>query len=320
MFYRFNKRRWYMAGPGELGMWNVKSSSSYTKNEEVEGKTSLEILKIRESPDRTLSPIRELHKLREYSQKTSEPATLKSELLKNLMSHSLNKHVPMKEMPLHSDVEALKGVACTLLSNKQLKENDKEELSHEGKNYRDLSKDAAAMVEQLNLRVVGQDTLSEDRKYLIHEAKCTAEVIRATKQDRDSVKHDDRRIPGQCKDIAALEDQICTMTMESNELKKDREALLYEVLCTSEEKEAIMKERDTLKLEVEELRGLCKDIVALEDRICMITMESNELKKDREALLYEVVCISEEKEFIRKDRDGLRLENENLRTEFGRKS
>jgi hypothetical protein len=353
-----------MAGCTKLELWNAKTSCSLTKGEEDEGATGVEILKTKETPDGASPPIQqELHELREYPKETSEPATVRGGLLTKLISHWLNKYSLKNEMPLHREIETMKGDTRMLAAYIQVTKKDRDALTLEVKILRDPCKDTAAREEQLNLIAVEQYKLIKDSGSLMYEAICISEEKETMTKDREKTESADQlnqitvesnelrkgrepliceaaciseekgammngvdarkleveQFRGQFKKATALEEQLNRMTVECNELRKDREALIYEAISISEEKEAITKDRNALKLEVEKLRGQCKKATTLEEQLNQMTVESNELRKDREALIYEVISISEEKEDIKRDRDVLTLEIENVRIEFGRK-
>lgn len=277
-----------MAEPTKLEVWNAKTSCSQTKNEEDEGEAGVEMLKTKESPDGASPPIqRELNELREHPKGTSETATGRGRLFTK--SHWLNKY-PLRDILTHKD--KILGEEC---------------------------KDTAALEEQLNLIAVEQEKLRKDRIAHIYEDLCISEEKGAMTRDGSDLKLKVEEIGGQSKGSASLEEQLNQVTMECNELIKDREALIYEATHISEEKETLTEDRDALNLEVERLREQCKKAAALEEQLNQMQVECNELRKDREALIYEAISISEEKEYIKLEKDVLNLEIENFRILVGRK-
>jgi chromosome segregation ATPase len=308
-----------MAGRTKLEVWNARTSCSHTKNEEDEGETGVEILKTKEIPDGAPPPFQnELHELREYPKDTSGTATVKGRLLTKLMSHWLNIHSLKKETPLHREIESMKGDTRILAAYMQITE-DRDALTLKNQILGEQCKDTAELEEQGNLIVVEQDKLRKDGRALMYEVLCISEEKRTRTKDIDSLNLEVEKLRGQCKKTASLEEQLNQIKVECNELRKDREALIYEATRISEEKEAMTKDRDALNLEVEKLREQCKEVAALKEQLKQMTVEGNELRKDREALIYEAISISEAKEDIKLDRDVLKLEIENVRIKFGRK-
>jgi hypothetical protein len=308
-----------MAGHSKVEVWKAKTFCSHTKNEEDESETGVEILETKESPDGASPPNqKELHELRVYSKETSKTAAVRGRLLTKLMSSWLIKHSLKNETPLHHEIETMKGDNRILAAYIQVPE-DWDVLTLKDKILREECKDTAALEEQLNQIAVEQDELRKYRRAFMYEALCISQDKEGMTKDGDALNLEAENFRKQCKKPASLKEQLNQMTVECNELRKDREALIYETTRISEEKEAITKDRDALNLEVEKLREQRKKAETLEEQLNQMTVECNELRKDIEAIVYEAISISEEKEEIKLDRDVLKLEIENIRIEFGRK-
>jgi chromosome segregation ATPase len=291
-----------MAALTQLEVWKANSFCSHTNDEKDEGETGVEILKTKEGPDEA-SPLiqNQFRELREYPKETFEPATVSDRRLTKLMPHWLKKHSVKKEMPLHREIETIKGDTRAL-----------------AKTFGEVCQNTAALEGQLNLIAVEQGKLRKDRGALMNEPLSTSEERETVKENIDALNLE-VELQDQCKKTASLEDQLNQMRVEGHELRKDIDALIYEAIIISEEKETMKKDRDALNLEVEELRGQCKKVADLEDQLNQMRVERDELRKDIDALTYEAIIISEEKDNIKLDRDVLKLEIENIRIEFGRK-
>jgi hypothetical protein len=239
-----------MAVRTTLEVWKAKTFCSHTKDEEDECSTDVEILKTKESPDGASPPIQK--ELGEYPKDTSEPATVRDGLLMKLMSHWLNKFSFKKEMPLHRDRETMKGDTGILADYYiQVTKKDRDAITLEVKILRGPCEDTSTLEEQLNLITVRQYKLLNDSGSLMHEAICMSEETEAMMKDRNALKLEIEKLQEQLKKTAALEEQLNQMTVECNELRKYKEALIYEAISISEEKKDIKRDREVLTLEIE---------------------------------------------------------------------
>jgi hypothetical protein len=301
-------------------MWDDRSIYSHTEDTEVDGKSGVDVSTATDGSDRISVPVQELYELREHFNKISEAFNVSAEILTNLIYHWSNEHALRNEKPLQLGIETLRGFTCVLAAYNQAKDKDKNIVRPERKNIRELCKDAEALEDQLNLLEVGQNKAREDRETQVYEHICIAKETAIATEGTKSLKHEERKFPGQCTNATALAHRLHQMTVQSNELRKDREALLYEAICISDEKDAITEERDALKFEVEEIRLQCKKAATLEEQLNQLTVENNELRDDRAAFLYEALCIYDEKEAITKERDALKFEVEEIRWECNKAS
>jgi hypothetical protein len=185
-------------------------------------------------------------------------------------------------------------------------------------NVRSLHEEVAALNKQLDNVIT--DQLPKERDDLIFESKRQAADMEAMQKDNDALKRETEYLRSQCNNVAAIKEQLKTVTAEQQCRKEVRDAPQVEMehpqgqykdtSAMMEQKEklalqgkhqasdtkAVEKARDALEFETNDLRGQCKDAAALKEQLNIVTVQRPKLRKGRSALVVIVsmliLCLS----------------------------
>jgi predicted nuclease with TOPRIM domain len=176
----------------------------------------------------------------------------------------------------------------------------KDALKLEVENLRSLREEVAALNEQLDGVITERDQLIQERDNLIFVSECQAAVLEAMQKDNDALKHETEYLQGQCNNVAAIKEQLKTVTAEQQRLKKVRDALHLEmehlwghcmdIAATTEQRDELIlrgkhQARDTkavekaLELERNVLRGQCMDAAAVKEQLSNATVQRPKCRK-----------------------------------------
>jgi chromosome segregation ATPase len=146
-------------------------------------------------------------------------------------------------------------------------------LSSTVENLQRLHEEVAALSEQLYIVVMERDQLTQERDDLIFKSEHQVAVMEAMQKDNDALKHETEYLQGQCNNVAAIKEQLKTVTAEQQHIKEVR---------------------DALQLQLEHLQGQCNDIA--------------EITKERDKLILQHKRQASGTEAVEKARDALELE------------
>jgi hypothetical protein len=85
----------------------------------------------------------------------------------------------------------------------------------------------------------------------VYETICIAADKDTITKDRNGINFEVETLLDACEDGAATEEQLNLITGRKDEMRIDREALIYEAICIAADIEAVMENRDAVDLEVE---------------------------------------------------------------------
>jgi chromosome segregation ATPase len=162
--------------------------------------------------------------------------------------------IAVEQDKLRKDRGALMYEPLCISEEKEAMTKDRDALNLDVEKLREQCKKTASLEEQLSQMTVECNELRKDREALIYEAIRISEEKEFMTKNRDALKLEVQKLREQCKKAAALEEQLNQMAVECNELRKDKEALIYEAINISEEKDDIKLNMDILKFEIENVR------------------------------------------------------------------
>ncbi|XP_033606924.1 interaptin isoform X2 [Cryptotermes secundus] len=189
---------------------------------------------------------------------------------------------------------------------------ERDALELEVENLQSLREEVAALSEQLDNVIMERDQLTQERDDLILESERQAAVLEAMQKDNDALKHETEYLQGQCNNVAAIKEQLKTVTAEQQHLKEVRDNLQLQMehlqgqckdiaemteernKCQASGTKALEKARDTLKLETNVLQGQCNDAAALKEQlntVCVTTVLRPKLREWRRGLLVIVTVL-----------------------------
>jgi chromosome segregation ATPase len=137
--------------------------------------------------------------------------------------------------------------------------------------------------------------------------------IERTEEKMKALDLDIEKFLEQCKEAELLGKQSNVLAEKGDELRRNKDSVLYGAECLLEEAEGTRKSTDDLNFKAENVREQCKVVGTLEKQLKFVTVERDQLIEDQEAVMHEVECLSEAMEMTRKDMDDLKLKVENIR-------
>ncbi|PNF42429.1 hypothetical protein B7P43_G10553 [Cryptotermes secundus] len=278
----------------------------------------------------------ELHSQREQAKKDTQRneeiiQALEKEL--DVLRKKILRYSPQTTLhddPYKTDVinTEINSLECQANSNRftvtstvgdiEVLKTERDALKLEVENLQSLHKEVAALSEQLDIVIMERDQLTQERGDLIFEFESQAAVLEAMQKENDALKHETEYLQGQCNNVAAIKEQLKTVTAEQQHLKEVRDNLQLQMehlqgeckdiaemteernkfilqhKCQASGTKAVEKARDDLKLETNVLQGQCKDAAALKKQlniVCVTAVLRPKLRVGRRGLLIIVTML-----------------------------
>lgn len=169
--------------------------------------------------------------------------------------------------------------------------------------------ESAVMKEKVDFLILKCEEITDERDALLL-------LSQRTKEDRDAMESEARKLRSQWKKTALLEDEIKAVCDKRDHIAKERDSLKCRVRRSEANCESLKKAMQSQKAETQELRAQFKHYALQQEALNVMRQEREYVTKERNTYMVKAQRKAERSDALKFERDALKAEIESLRSKI----